>query len=200
MKSLSISFTLGKASSGNANIAHNNRDMIAGNVDINRICDNVDYVQQNVEDAYKELFSESVAEYNLKQKQPCRRIHDYYNHIANGHREEPYYEVVVQFGCMKSSPVGSDNGEVVKQLLDEYMKSFQQRNPNLHVFSAHLHMDESSPHLHIDFVPFYSKNRQKGLSKGVSMKAALHEMGFTAKKYRQWFRGTRSLFCRNSQN
>jgi hypothetical protein len=185
MKSLSISFTLGKASSGNANVAHNNREIIANNVDPNRICLNVDYVNRNVEEVYSELFSESLAEYNAKQKQPCRRIHDYYNHIADGHREEPFYEVVVQFGCMKTSPVGSAEGEVVKQLLDEYMKSFQERNPNLKVFAAHLHMDESAPHLHIDFVPFYTKGRQKGLSKGVSMKSALDEMGFTAKNYKQ---------------
>jgi len=32
--------------------------------------------------------------------------------------------------------------------------------------------------LHIDFIPFYTKDRKNGLSKGVSMKAALIEQGF----------------------
>lgn len=61
------------------------------------------------------------------------------------------------------------------------MFSFQQRNPNLYVFNAVLHMDEASPHLHINFVPFYTKGRKNGLSKGVSMKQALIEEGFKPK-------------------
>ena len=66
-------------------------------------------------------------------------------------------------------------------MLDEYMKSFQQRNPNLYVFNAVLHDDEASPHLHIDFIPFYTHGRKIGLSKGVSMRAALREMGYVPK-------------------
>ena len=41
-----------------------------------------------------------------------------------------------------------------------------------------MHLDEASPHLHIDFIPFYTKERQRGLKKGVSMRAALIEQGF----------------------
>ena len=185
MKSLSTSFVLGKASTGNANIEHNNREIIASNVDPSRICDNVTYVRQNVEETYAELFSEAVTEYNLKQKQPCRRIHNYFNHICVGKREEPYYEVVVQFGSMKEAAVGSPNGELAKKMLDEYARGFQARNPNLRVFNLCQHLDEASPHLHINFVPFYTQGRQKGLSKGVSMKAALDEQGFTAKSAKQ---------------
>ena len=166
MKSLSASFVLGKASAGNANIEHNNREYIADNIDPNRMHHNITYANQYVGHAYEELFSEAVAEYNLKQKQPCRRIRDYFTHISDGNREEPYYEVVVQFGDMKSAGVGTPAGELATKMLDEYMQSFQQRNPNLHVFSAHLHLDEASPHLHIDFIPriiylrgvFYGQN------------------------------------------
>jgi len=178
MQTFSTSLTLGKASTGNANIEHNNREYLADNIDVNRICDNVVYVHQNIEDAYEELFSESVAEYNLKQKQPCRRIHNYYEHIENGKREEPYYELVVQFGDMKSAGVGTPNGEIAVKMLDDYVRSFKQRNPNLHIIGAYLHKDEASPHCHIDFIPFYTKGRKNGLSKGVSMKAALIEQGF----------------------
>ena len=46
----------------------------------------------------------------------------------------------------------TENGELAKQILDEYYQGFQERNPQLRVFSAHLHMDEATPHLHIDFV------------------------------------------------
>jgi hypothetical protein len=178
MQTFSTSLTLGKASTGNANIEHNNREYLADNIDVNRICDNVVYVHQNIEAVYEELFSESVAEYNLKQKQPCRRIHNYYEHIETGKREEPYYELVVQFGDMKTAGVGTPNGDVAVKMLDDYIRSFKQRNPNLHIIGAYLHKDEASPHCHIDFIPFYTQGRKNGLSKGVSMKAALIEQGF----------------------
>jgi hypothetical protein len=178
MQKFSASLTLGKASAGNANLGHNNRDFISNNVDTSRICENVIYVRQNVRAAYDELFSESVAEYNSKQKQPCRRIHDYYEKIVNGKREEPFYELVVQFGDMKSAGVDTPNGEIARQLLDDYMRGFRSRNPNLHIVSAVCHNDEATPHLHIDFIPFYTSGRKNGLNKGVSMKAALIEQGF----------------------
>ena len=89
--------------------------------------------------------------------------------------------MIVQFGDSKNAPCGSPRGEIAKEMLIEFMNSFQKRNPNLHIFKAVLHMDEASPHLHIDFIPFYTQGRQRGLSKGVSMKAALKEMGFTCR-------------------
>ena len=63
-------------------------------------------------------------------------------------------------------------------MLDEYMQSFQQRNPTLRVFSAHLHMDEATPHLHIDFIPFTTGSK-RGLETRVSLKKALEALGFT---------------------
>jgi len=182
MSKISASFVLGKASvQHGANVEHNNREFIAGNVDVKRISDNVTYVKQDVRDAYEELFGEAVKEYNAKQKQPCRRIKDYYEHISKGKREEAFYELVVQFGDSKTAPVGSENGETVKKMLDDYIKDFKKRNPNLYIFNAVLHMDEASPHLHIDVIPFYTEKRKNGLSKGVSMKSALDAQGFTAK-------------------
>ena len=182
MKSLSISFTLGRACAvHSANIQHNNRKFSAANVDPTRIAHNITYKQQYVEDAYNQLFGKALREYNAKQKKPCRMIEDYYVHIVRGRREEPYYEAIVQFGDCHTAPSGTPDGDRVKEMLDEYMKAFQQRNPNLYVFNAVLHDDEASPHLHIDFIPYYTKGRSIGLSKGVSMRAALREMGFVPK-------------------
>ncbi len=179
MNQLSISFTLGKASEANrANIAHNNRCFLAKNIDPKKSGKNIDYKLQSLEDAYQELFSAAIEEYNAAQKIPCRRIRDYLSHISEGKREEAFYEIVVQFGDYKSA---FDPRINLPELLDEYMKGFQARNPNLHVFNAVMHLDEVSPHLHIDFVPFYTKGRQRGLRKGVSMRAALLEQGFTPK-------------------
>ena len=181
MDKFSISFTLGKASAEHGgNIEHNNREFTAHNVDEKKIKDNIVYKIQDIEDAYHELFDDAVNEYNQKQKQPCRRIKDYHESVIKNKQVEEFYEAVVQFGNVNDSPCGSPRGEIAKQMLDEYMKEFQKRNPNLHVFNAVLHLDEASPHIHIDFIPFYTKGRVKGLSKGTSMSLALDEQGFSA--------------------
>ena len=186
MSKLSCSFTLGKASKpGGANVEHNNREFLADNIDANRIFDNVTYVRQDVRAAYDELFSESLAEYNAKQTRADRKIDDYFEHIYNGSREESFYELIVQFGDMKTAPVGSENGELSKIMLDEYIKSFKERNPNMKIFNAVAHFDEASPHLHINIIPFYTEGRKNGLSKGVSMKAALSEQGFSNSNKKQ---------------
>lgn len=73
--------------------------------------------------------------------------------------------------------VKGEHGELAKQILDEFMQDFQKRNPNLYVFSAHLHMDEETPHLHIDFVPYITGSK-RGLDTRVSLKQALKMQGF----------------------
>ena len=181
MERFSISVTLGKASDPHgANLAHNNRDFIARNIRRDQMQNNIFFKQQDIHEAYEELFCAAIAEYNAKQKQPCRRIKDYYSHIASGKREEPFYEVIVQLGDCKDTPCGSRRAEIAQKILAEYAAKFQERNKNLHVFNSVMHLYEASPHLHIDFIPFYTKERRYGLSKGVSMRAALEEMGFTA--------------------
>lgn len=179
MESYSISFTLGKASSDHGgNIEHNNRDYYAKNVDSEREIDNIQYKSQDIEEAYHELFDTAVEEHNQKQSRPCRRIENYYEHIKNSRREELFYEAIIQFGNVHNTPCNSKRGDVAKKMLADYMNDFQKRNPNLYVFNAVMHLDEASPHLHIDFIPYYTKGRTNGLSKGVSMKAALNEQGF----------------------
>ena len=179
MERFSISFTLGKASTEHgAKVNHNNRKFLADNINPAETPRNISYKIQSVESAYQELFGEAVKEYNERQKRPCRRIADYYSHIASGHREEPFYEAVVQFGDCRTVQPGTQRWFYVQTMLNDYMRKFQKRNPNLYVFNAVLHLDEASPHLHIDFIPFYTKERQRGLKKGVSMRAALIEQGF----------------------
>jgi hypothetical protein len=62
-------------------------------------------------------------------------------------------------------------------MLDEFMQKFQERNPYLKVFSAHLHMDETTPHLHVDFIPFTTESK-RGLDTRVSLKQALDKQGY----------------------
>lgn len=115
--------------------------------------------------------------YNDRQKRNDRKIENYLEHIQKGKQEKPFYEIIVQVGNKDDMGVNTQNKELSKTILDEYMKEFQKRNPYLYVFNAHLHMDEATPHLHIDFIPF-TTNSKRGLDTRASMKQALLNQGF----------------------
>lgn len=117
----------------------------------------------------KKLFDEALKKYNAKQRRSDRMIENYYEKIRTGKQEKPFYEIIVQIGNKDDMGSESEHGELAKTILDEYFQSFEARNPNLYVFSAHLHMDEATPHLHIDFIPFTTGSK-RGLETSVSMK------------------------------
>ena len=173
-KTLSISFRIDEGV-----IEHNNRVFIAKNVDGERVQDNITYCRTDIREKYDELFGQALAEYNARQTQSSRRIPDYYEHLKKSSKGKPYYEIVVQFGDMESCGQGSGKWEEAKLMLDDYMRGFEKRNPNLKVFNAIMHLDEATPHLHIDFIPIAHKV-ERGLSVKVSMKGALKEQGFTS--------------------
>lgn len=166
------------AMSGDGVVAHNRRTYIAENVDQTRTHLNIEYCYTPIEQAYHELFDEAQAEYNAKQKRKDRRIEKYYEKICNGDQEKPFYEVIFQVGNKDDMGVASENGALAKEILDKFYHSFLERNPQLHVYSAHLHMDEATPHLHIDFIPFTTGSK-RGLSTRVSLKQALADQGIT---------------------
>lgn len=166
------------AMSGDGVVAHNRRTYIAENVDLTRTHLNIEYCYTPIEQAYHELFDEAQAEYNAKQKRKDRRIENYYEKICNGDQEKPFYEVIFQVGNKDDMGAASENGALAKEILDKFYHSFLERNPQLHVYSAHLHMDEATPHLHIDFIPFTTGSK-RGLSTRVSLKQALADQGIT---------------------
>lgn len=167
-----ISFMTGKGS-----VNHNSRKFHAKNTDPERSCLNVEYCNENVKDVYHELFDEALAWYNEKQTRSDRRIDDYYEKICSGKQEKPFHEIILQIGDKDNMGAKTENGQLAAKVLDKYMWDFQRRNPTLRVFSAYLHMDEATPHLHIDFVP-YTTGSKRGLDTRVSLKQALSALGF----------------------
>lgn len=162
---------------GKGSITHNNRDFIAENVDGERTKNNITYCNEKIQDVYHELFDEALQKYNEKQTRSDRVIADYYEKIRTGKQEKPFHEIILQIGDKDTMGAETENGELAKKILDRYMHDFEKRNPNLLVFSAHLHMDEATPHLHIDFIPF-TTNSKRGLETRVSLKKALEAQGF----------------------
>ena len=167
-----ISFMTGKGS-----VNHNSRKFHAKNTDPERSCLNVEYCNENVKDVYHELFDEALARYNEKQTRSDRRIDDYYEKIRSGKQEKPFHEIILQIGDKDNMGAKTENGQLAAKVLDKYMWDFQRRNPTLRVFSAYLHMDEATPHLHIDFVP-YTTGSKRGLDTRGSLKQALSALGF----------------------
>ncbi len=177
---------------GHGSVNHNSRKFHAKNTDPERSHLNVTYCQENIKAVYHELFDEALERYNAKQTRADRRIENYYEKIRSGKQEKPFHEIILQVGNKDDMSADSDEGRLAAAVLDEYMKAFQERNPNLRVFSAHLHMDEATPHLHIDFVPFTTGSK-RGLDTRVSLKQALAAQGFTGgtrgdTEWSQWVR------------
>jgi len=162
---------------GKGSVNHNSRAFVAENVDAERTELNINYCNDNIRDVYHELFDEALECYNARQKRADRQIDDYYEKIRTSHQEKPFYELILQIGNKDDMDAQTDNGQLAKVILDEYYQGFRERNPNLRVFSAHLHMDEATPHLHIDFVPFTTGSK-RGLDTRVSLKQALAAQGF----------------------
>ena len=162
---------------GKGSVNHNSRKFKAENVDAERSHLNIDYCNESIKKVYHELFDESLERYNAKQTRADRKIENYYEKIRSSKQEKPFHELILQIGDKENMGAESANGQLAMQVLDEYYRSFQERNPQLRVFSAHLHLDEATPHLHIDFVPFTTGSK-RGLDTRVSLKQALSAQGF----------------------
>ena len=162
---------------GAGSLAHNRRAFVAENVDRERVHLNIKYCDENLKTVYHELFDQAVERYN-EGKRNDRKITDYYEKIRQGKQEKLFHEVIFQIGNSKDMAVGTEEGELAVKVLDEYMKDFQKRNPTLRVFNCYLHLDEATPHLHIDFVPYVSNWKGKGMDTRVSLKQAMKSLGF----------------------
>ena len=180
-----ISAMVGK---GSAN--HNSRKFKAENVDKERTHLNIDYCNEPIKKVYHKLFDEALERYNARQTRADRKIENYYEKIRTSRQEKPFHELIMQIGNRDDTGAETEFGERAKAALDEYYRGFQARNPNLYVFSAHIHMDEATPHIHIDFVPFTTGSK-RGLDTRVSLKQALAAQGFSggtrgATEWNQW--------------
>ena len=162
---------------GKGSLNHNSRKFHAKNTDPNRTHWNVEYCNEDIKDVYHELFDDALKRYNDKQTRKDRKIDDYYEKIRSVKQEKLFHEVILQIGDKDNMGSETMEGQLAAKILDEYMKGFQERNPTLRVFAAHLHLDEATPHLHIDFIPYVTGSK-RGLDTRVSLKQALSSLGF----------------------
>lgn len=159
---------------GSGDIRHNNRLFKPSNVDHSRTPDNITIVRENIQDAYHNLFNESVIKYNENQKRNDRKIKNYFDKIYRSKKEKPFYEFIAQVGNQGDQP---DQKKCV-EILEDFHKMMQKDYPNMKIFNSVIHVDESTPHLHLDFIPV-GEGYKKGLEKRVSMQKALQNLGFS---------------------
>lgn len=178
-KSKTVSAVKGKGS-----IRHNNRNFYAGNVDKNRTKDNIIYKQEPLREAYQKCFETAIEEYNSIQKRADRKIDGidgYMEKIKNsGNGEKLFYETIFQVGNKHDSHTGTLDGFLCTNILDDYMKKFEERNPHLYVFNAVMHLDEETPHIHIDYIPIADGYKQ-GMQVRNSLDRAFKQQGIDGK-------------------
>lgn len=186
MTSRTISICQGKGS-----IGHNNRAFHTKNTDPARTKNNIVFVREPISEAYDSLFAEAVDRYNAKQKRSDRRINNGYfeykfgqpvteTKLTSPDKRKSFYEYLIQLGTMEDTGVGTEAGEKATACLCEYMRDFSERNPNFHVFNAVIHLDEKTPHLHIDYIPVGHYKRGVDSQNGIAQ--ALKEMGYGSGK------------------
>lgn len=147
------------------------------NIDVSKSHENITLVDRDIKEAYREIFGEALDKYNAKQKRADRKIEDYCDHIKKSKNgEKLFYEDVVQWGS-KDDFQNPQTRERAKEALVKYVEGFEERNPNLKLIGAYIHMDEASPHLHLDYVPV-AHGYSRGLSTRNSLDRAMKEMGF----------------------
>ena len=172
---------------GKGSLTHNNRKFSTKNVDGSRTKDNITFVEQSIADVYDDLFGAAVERYNAKQKRSDRKIKSgYFEHVfkrapaqtvvTSADKRKSFYEDVVQIGTKDDTGVGTADAAVAAECLTEYMNGFQEHNPNFRVFNAVLHLDEATPHLHIDYIPVGHYKQGVDTQNGIAQ--ALKEMGY----------------------
>ena len=163
---------------GRGDLNHNNRSIITENVHEDKICDDIIICQRSLKQLYHELFDEALAEFNARQTRRDRRITNYQEHIRHSRQEKEFYEVLFQVGNREDTGLDSEMCHEAAEVLAEYARTFQERNPHLILFNAVVHLDESTPHLHLDFVPVSDETRKNGMRVRNSLTGALRQQGY----------------------
>ena len=142
------------------------------------------YIQEPLKDAYEKCFGQALRDYNAAQKRKDRQKDDYLKEIENsGNKEKTFYENIVQIGKKMDTPVADENGVLTEDakaaiaVLEQYARTFQERNPNLYLFNCVMHLDEATPHLHIYYIPV-AHGYKNGMKTRNSLTKAFQQMGF----------------------
>ena len=123
-------------------------------------------IYTDMENFYKTEFADALYNYNLKQQREDRKIVDYLTKMEKDTKTNIGVEILFQIG---------DKEDWKDKTLEEKQKStdifktaiLELEKRNIKVVNAALHLDETSPHLHVIAVPII-EGQKRGLEKQVS--------------------------------
>lgn len=185
---LSMSVSFGGVAGKRHNVRSEFREGLA-NVSKNRTPMNRVLVDESLEDAYRDLFGDAVSEHNAKvsEKHP-ERVYGpgtakgtYLDAMKASKREKASYELVAQIGNRETNPATDPACRALSSAIYErFLEKFQQRFPHLRVVTAAIHVDEATPHLHLEYVPWTDEASKRGLSVRNSQRGAYKQDGFAS--------------------
>ena len=150
------------------------------NIDRERMADNIVLANRDLASMYEELFGDATREYNALQVakgHPERQVGDYLEKVRSDKKLQPMYEFVVQLGNVDERPPS----DVACRVYEEWLDAFNERcGSNFAVKQAVIHLDEATPHMHLEVVPHASSGR--GLPVQNSMNKAIAQAGFDGYK------------------
>ena len=127
-------------------------------------------ITEDIRKFYKEEFGEAVYKYNQKQKDERRKIVDYLEKI-NKERNNIAVEFIFQIGDKQDwEEVSIEDKTKTKDIFEKAIGILEKRG--IKTVNASLHLDETSPHLHLIAVPVV-ENQKRGLEKQVSQRQVL---------------------------
>lgn len=125
----------------------------------------------DVKEFYKKEFEEARLEYNDKQSRPSRRIDDYFEYVNKDEKRDLACEIIIELG--NKAYWDTKDFEFKREMVNVYERHLQdliELVPEFKVTTAVVHLDETSPHMHIVGVPV-KDNCKTGLSKQVNKSA-----------------------------
>ena len=123
-------------------------------------------IVKDIKDFYKTEFGEALYNYNKKQNREDRKIIDYLEKMNNDTKSNIAVEMIFQIGDKQDWE--NATMEDKQKTIDIFKKAIPiLQEKNIKCFNASVHLDETSPHLHLLAVPVVEK-QTRGLEKQVS--------------------------------
>lgn len=124
---------------------------------------------EDVKKLYKTEFDEAVYKYNEKQTREDRKILNYLSKIEEDKQKNVATEIILQIGDKEDwQNIDFKDKQKMKEVFKNSLEVLEEKG--FKVANATLHLDETSPHLHVVGVPI-GTDFKKGLEKQVSSKS-----------------------------
>ena len=114
-------------------------------------CNDIVY---DVKEFYKTEFEEARLEYNNKQSRPSRMINDYFEHVSNDEKKDLVCEIIIELGNKEFwDDKNIEERKNMVEVFNEQVLELERLVPEFKITNAVVHLDETSPHMHIVGVP-----------------------------------------------